>query len=72
MVKGTKEIMEEKLISKNEFWLGIAIITFCVGFWNLVKPPVLHRTATFEIKNDIHVVEVINCSTDSEGNVKCD
>ena len=53
-------------MSKKEFWLGIAIITFCVGFWSLVEPPVIEST----VKVKIVKIENIGCTTDEEGNVE--
>ena len=53
-------------MSKKEFWLGIAIITFCVGFWSLVKPPVTVSTAKVKVVK----IEEVGCKTDEEGNVE--
>lgn len=53
-------------MSKKEFWLGIAIITFCVGFWSLVEPPVTVSTAKVKVVK----IEEVGCKTDEEGNVE--
>lgn len=54
-------------MSKKEFWLGIAIITFCVGFWSLIEPLPSHTT--IEVK--INKIEEIECRTSEEGVVTC-
>lgn len=54
-------------MSKKEFWLGMAIITFCVGFWSLVEPPVIESTAKVRIVK----IEEIECRTSEEGVVTC-
>lgn len=58
--------MELERINKYEFWLGIAIITFCIGMWTLISPPVIVTTAKVEIVR----LEEVRAVTDEEGNVK--
>lgn len=70
MVEGTKKNMETKQISKNEFWLGMAIITFCVGIVNWINP--IPTNTTIQVKTETTKVhEVIYCITDSDGVVDC-
>ncbi len=70
MVKGTKKIMEKNEISKKEFWLGIAIITFAIGLWNLIEPFPIRSSIEVELRTT-RVHEVINCITDNDGVVEC-
>lgn len=52
-------------MKKEEFWLGMAIITFCIGFWSLVEPPIVVSTK----KVNILKIEEVYSETDEEGNV---
>ena len=53
-------------ITKKEFWLGIAVITFSVAMWNLIEPPIIVTSPKIKIIK----IEEVYCKTDKEGNVE--
>ena len=55
-------------MKKQEFLLGIAIITFCVTLWTLIEPLPKHTTINVKITK-ISESEVYSV-TDEEGNVE--
>ncbi len=60
------KIFKSDVVTKEEFWLGIAIITFCVGISSLITPPVIYSTPKVEIVR----IEEVYAETDVEGNVE--
>lgn len=62
--------MEIEMISKKEFWLGMSIITLMIVMSNMMNLLTISSTKEVEIK-PIKAQEVIHCTTDEEGVVKC-
>jgi len=55
-----------ELMSKKEFWLGMAIIILCVTAWTIIEPPIHETTAYYRIEREEKVI----ATTDKNGNVK--
>lgn len=55
-------------MKKQEFLLGIAIITFCVTLWTLIEP--LPRHTTIDVKITKITESEVYSVTDEEGNVE--
>lgn len=54
-------------VSKNEFILALAIITFCVTLWTMMDPPIIERTLVVRIEP----IYEVKCNTSNEGDVSC-
>lgn len=54
-------------IEKKEFILALAIITFCVTLWTMIKPPIIERTLIVKIES----VYEVKCNTSNKGDVNC-
>lgn len=54
-------------VSKNEFILALAIITFCVTLWTMMDPPIIERTLVVRIEP----IYEVKCYTSKEGDVSC-
>lgn len=52
-------------VSKNEFILALAIITFCVTLWTMIDPPIIETTLVVRIEP----IYDVRTKTDNEGNV---
>lgn len=50
-------------MNKKEFWLGIAIITFCVGMWTILDPPIIETTLYVKIER----IDKLNVTTSEDG-----
>lgn len=58
--------MENKIISKNEFWLGISLISLSMIIVNLIYPMPIESVAEIKIR------EITTCETTPEGVVDCE
>lgn len=54
-------------VNKKEFILALAIITFCVTLWTMIKPPIINTTLVVRIEP----IYEIKCNTSNEGDVNC-
>lgn len=54
-------------VSKNEFILALAIITFCVTLWTMIDQPIIKKTLVVRIEP----IYEIKCNTSNKGDVNC-